>query len=52
MLLPLLLSAVADQAVEESFGNLQYLLEKVTGWGVDIGGRIISAAIIFLWGAS
>lgn len=50
MLLPLLLSAVADQAVEESFGNLQYLLEKVTGWGVDIGGRIISAAIIFFVG--
>lgn len=50
MLLPLLLSAITDQAAEESFGKLQYLVEKMTDWGVDIGGRIISAAIIFFIG--
>ena len=50
MLLPLLLSAITDQASELSFSKLQYLVEKMTGWGVDIGGRIISAAIIFFIG--
>ncbi len=50
MLLPLLLSAITDQAYELSFSKLQYLVEKMTGWGVDIGGRIISAAIIFFIG--
>lgn len=50
MLLPLLLSAITDQASELSFSNLQYLVEKMMGWGVDIGGRIISAAIIYFIG--
>ena len=50
MLLPLLLSAITAQASELSFSKLQYLVEKMTGWGVDIGGRIISAAIIFFIG--
>ncbi|WP_315087545.1 mechanosensitive ion channel family protein [Bacteroides heparinolyticus] len=50
MLLPLLLSAITDQATELSFSKLQYLVEKMMGWGVDIGGRIISAAIIYFIG--
>ena len=50
MLLPLLLSAITDQASELSFSKLQYLVEKMMGWGVDIGGRIISAAIIYFIG--
>lgn len=50
MLLPLLLSVITDQASELSFSKLQYLVEKMMGWGVDIGGRIISAAIIYFIG--
>ncbi|AVM54022.1 mechanosensitive ion channel family protein [Bacteroides zoogleoformans] len=50
MLLSLLLAVITDQTAEVNFGELQYFVEKMIGWGIDIGGRIISAAFIFIIG--
>lgn len=48
MLSSLLLAAAVIS--EFSLENLQTLAEQMTEWGVDLGGRILAAAIIFLIG--
>lgn len=50
MLSPLFTAALAAQTAESSLGKLEVLLERFLAWGVDAGGRIIGAIIIFVVG--
>lgn len=50
MLSPLFTAALAAQTAENGLGKLEVLLERFLAWGVDAGGRIIGAIIIFVVG--
>lgn len=50
LLLTLLTAAVEEKAAEEKIDKLQQLLEKLMDWGVNAGGHILGALIIFIVG--
>jgi len=50
MLSSLLMAAFAAQAPEEGFSKFQIFVQQLIDWGVDAGGRIIGAVIIFVVG--
>ncbi len=50
MLSPLCLSVIADSATEAGILKLRDLVGQLVSWGVDAGGRILGALIIFIVG--
>ena len=50
MLSPLLMAALVAQNAEESLGELPILIRQLIGWGVNAGGRILGAVIVFVVG--
>ncbi|WP_300702580.1 mechanosensitive ion channel domain-containing protein [Bacteroides sp.] len=46
----LTVTAVAQSATEDGFSKLQILIQQLIDWGVEAGGRIIGAIIIFVVG--
>lgn len=46
----LTVAAVAQSATEDGFSKLQILIQQLIDWGVEAGGRIIGAIIIFVVG--
>ena len=50
MLLSLFMAAFAAQVADDGFSKLQIFLQQLIDWGVNAGGRIIGAIIIFVVG--
>lgn len=50
MLSFLLLAAQAAPNTEDGLSKFQYLMERLINWGVETGGRIIGAVLIFIIG--
>lgn len=50
MQLTLFVAALAAQAAEDEFSKIQMLFQQLIDWGVDAGGRIIGAILIFIIG--
>lgn len=50
MLSPLLIAALVAQNAEEGLGELQILARQLISWGVNAGGRILGAVIVFVVG--
>ena len=50
MLLSLFMAAFAAQVADDEFFKLQIFLQQLIDWGVNAGGRIIGAIIIFVVG--
>ncbi|MDE6215747.1 mechanosensitive ion channel domain-containing protein [Bacteroides sp.] len=50
MLSFLLLAAQTAPNVEDGLSKFQYLMEQLINWGVETGGRIIGAVLIFIIG--
>lgn len=50
MLSFLLLAAQAAPNVEDGLSKFHYLMERLMNWGVETGGRIIGAVLIFIIG--
>lgn len=46
----LTVATVAQTATEDGFSKFQILIQQLIDWGVDAGGRIIGAIIIFIVG--
>ena len=46
----LTVAAVAQSATEDGFSKLQIFIQQMIDWGVDAGGRLIGAIIIFIVG--
>lgn len=50
MLSSLFMAAFAAQVADDGFSKLQIFLQQLIDWGVNAGGRIIGAIIIFVVG--
>ncbi|MDO4162784.1 MAG: mechanosensitive ion channel [Bacteroides sp.] len=50
MQLTLFVAALAAQTAEDGFSKVQMLFQQLIDWGVDAGGRIIGAILIFIIG--
>lgn len=46
----LLTAQTVAPTAEKEVSKIQYLIEQLTDWGVEIGGRIIGAVLIFIIG--